>query len=46
MMGCGCSKKRTPEEMLAVQKAAEVKRADLKARLDARRAAVDKARRK
>ena len=39
-MGCGCSKKKTPAEMTAYQKAAEAKRADLKARLDARRAAA------
>ena len=45
-MGCGCSKKKTPDELAAYQKAAEAKRADLKSRLDARRAAVDKARRK
>ena len=43
-MGCGCSKKKTPAELVAAQKAAEVKRALLKSKLDARRAAVDKAR--
>lgn len=39
-MACGCSKKKTSEEVLAEQKAAEQRRALLKARLDARRAEV------
>ena len=34
-MGCGCGKKKTPEEVLAAQKLAEARRQVLKDRLDA-----------
>ena len=39
-MGCGCGKKKTPEEALATQKLAEARRQVLKDRLDARRAEI------
>ena len=39
-MACGCSKKKTPAELLAVQKAAEAKRKVLADRLAAKRAAA------
>jgi hypothetical protein len=41
-MGCGCSKKKTPAEQLAVQKAAEQRRRILKERLEARRAELQR----
>ena len=41
-MACGCSKKKTPQEVLAAQQAAEARRQVLKDRLDARRAALKK----
>ena len=43
-MACGCSKKKTSEEVLAAQQAAEARRQVLKARLDARRVEVAKQR--
>ena len=41
-MACGCGKKKTSEEILAAQQAAEARRQVLKERLDARRAALKK----
>ena len=45
-MGCGCGKKKTTEQVLAAQQAAEARRRVLADRLAARRAEAAKARAK